>query len=384
MEILEFASSPGSLVWLWIVAAAAWASVVITYALSRILAGSKFMVDTPNRRSSHTVAASRAGGLAVFGGFLAGILIMAHMLSIMKINAAGELLMFGTIALLAYGLGAVDDLRGLSPRHKLAGQVVVAVLFTALIGSINVIPAPALGNVDIGLLGPVLTVFWIVAFMNAFNFMDGINGIAASCGLFALSALAVAGVIGGAGMWPLPALMMSAAIVGFAPVNLMGGRLFLGDGGSQSIGFVIAALAVIISRQSDGGVSPLFIPTAMMPFLFDVAFTLAHRLIRGEPLLAAHREHLYQLLQRSSKSHAAVTARYFVATAFSCAVAMAMLSLPPDTQFLAPLALAIVLLPVAISIFRKASRTGLIAPGVQDAVEASNPAPIPAAAAIAE
>lgn len=135
----------------------------------------------------------------------------------------------------------------------------------------------------------------------------------------------------------------------------------MGDNGSQAVGFLAAALAVLAASDTGGKVSALFLPTAAAPFLFDVIFTVTHRLLRGQNIASAHREHLYQLLARRGWSHARVATAYLAATAASSAVAFAALQLPAAWQFAPLVGLFVIFLLPAIAVFTRARRAGMMA-----------------------
>ncbi|MEE2690513.1 MAG: hypothetical protein VX640_03120 [Pseudomonadota bacterium] len=354
-------------------------AVGLSYFLSRALARLQFLPDRPTARSNHRATTPRSGGIAIIAAFgvstgLAAFLDPAVGAFALSIVALG---------FLAFAVGFADDLLTLPPLWKFAGQVAAAGLFMLLLGPLQAGPAPFFGEIDLGSAGMILTFAWIVGFMNAYNFMDGINGVAASCGALALAGLAAACVFFGAPAAGLAACFAAAALAGFLPLNFPKGRLFMGDGGSQAAGFLIAALAVVAANNSEGAVSALFLPTAMAPFLYDVAFTLVHRARRRRNILSAHSEHLYQLLVRFSASHAQSTALYLALTAFSTGAAILMLIVDPAWQWLVPAALALVFTPPALKLYARARSVGLIAPAArldEDAAEAAEPAPFPHAA----
>jgi UDP-GlcNAc:undecaprenyl-phosphate GlcNAc-1-phosphate transferase len=330
-----------------------------SHLIARLAIAAQLLPDRPNARSSHAQVTPRSGGVAIIGGWCAGMLLAA--------GFAGETLTLsmtfavGALVLAAFLLGLADDLMNLRAYQKFLGQVALAAAFVVLFGGLEAAPVPFIGAVELGYAGPLITVFWVVAFMNAFNFMDGVNGIAAACGAFALAALAAAAGFGEAAFWAMTAAFGAAALLAFLPLNSPKGRLFMGDNGSQAIGFLIAASAVGAANASSNAVSPLFVPVVMLPFLFDVAFTLAHRTARGSDILEAHREHLYQICARLGLSHAAVTALFLSLTAACGAGALLMLRVPAAAQWLMPLALSAALLPAGIGLFRRAQRHGLIA-----------------------
>jgi len=125
------------------------------------------------------------------------------------------------------------------------------------------------------------------------------------------------------------------------------------------IWFIVAALAVIAANGSDGRASALVAPVIFLPFLMDVAVTLAHRAIRKQNILSAHREHLYQLMLRLGATHVEVAVIYMGLTAISTAAAIVMLALPGAWQWLAPALLAAVFAVPAARVYRRAVRAAL-------------------------
>ncbi len=346
-----------------ILAAAAVAGVV-AYGAAKFFAARSFLQDRPNGRSSHRAVTPRAGGIAIFAGFAVATVLFTLFLAVYGHQDTSAFLKFFVLAFLAFAFGALDDARTFSARIKLLAQVAIAAGFVAAFGAVQTLPAPFVGAVDLGAAAFPLTVFWIVAFMNVFNFMDGINGIAASCALFVLSALAVVAA-GEAASFAPPALFLACALFGFLPLNLPHGRIFMGDGGSQFVGFSIAALAVLTAKQ--GGVSPMFTPIAFLPFIFDVAFTLIHRARRGRNVFAAHNEHLYQLLVRLGGAHETVTTLYLTLIVISTTTALVANTFGAAFQYAAALALTLAFLAPALIIYARASKAGLFAGAAEKA-----------------
>lgn len=338
----------------FLIAGAALLAAALAFLSGRLFARRPWLSDVPGARSSHRAPTPRSGGAAIMTGFLASMLTLA-------INEP-ELLKFSALAVGAFALGLTDDIRSLPAAAKLFGQIAVASAFVFLFGAVASVPMPFVGDVPLGFAAPFLTVFWIVAFMNAYNFMDGANGIAATAAIFALSALAVAaaGAGTGAAPWGAVSVIAASALFGFLPLNFPQARLFMGDGGSQLIGFIAAALACL-AASAPAPVSALFMPTVFMPFLFDVAFTLAHRAARRRTIAEAHNEHLYQLLIRLGASHARITTAYLGLIAVSTVAAIFAGSLPASWRFVAPLGLFALFLAPALIIFRKAHAAGLLA-----------------------
>lgn len=336
----------------FLIAGAAILAAALTFLSGRFFARRKWLADMPGARSSHQTPTPRTGGAAIMIGFTLAALALA--------TSAPALLKFLGVAAGAFALGLVDDARPLPAAAKLLSQIAVAGAFVFLFGPVAGVPLPVIGDVALGPAAPALTVFWIVAFMNAYNFMDGANGIAAAAAIFALSALAVAAAGAGASPWGAVSVIAAAALFGFLPLNFPQARLFMGDGGSQLIGFIAAALPCL-AASGPTPVSALFMPTVLMPLLFDVAFTLAHRLGRRRNIAEAHNEHLYQLLIRLGASHARVTTLYLGLVAVSTVAAIFAGALPAALAFAAPAALFLAFLAPALLIFRRASAAGLLA-----------------------
>ena len=341
-------ASPISVVIL--IATATGLALLFSAAMSKFFVWRGFLPDLPNARSSHRRVTPRSGGVAIFIGWSIAVALLAFQAD--AIEARRTLIVICALAGGAMILGLADDRYSPTTALKFAGQLACASVFVLLAGPLELTPTPFIGAIDLGPWAVLLTIFWIVAFMNAFNFMDGANGIAALTAMVACAAFTLAAAALGALAESLLALTLMFAIAGFLRENFPHGRLFMGDGGSQCIGFALAALGVSAANATNGALSALFVPTLMMPFLFDVAFTLAHRAKHGERLWNAHREHLYQLLMREGASHVAVAAIYFALAAFSAMAAIWMLRLSPDWQWAAPALLGGAFIWPAFAIYR--------------------------------
>ncbi|MEO1243993.1 MAG: hypothetical protein AAFX54_18945 [Pseudomonadota bacterium] len=337
---------------------AGWVTLVITLAAGRLLSRSAVLPDKPNHRSSHERVTSRAGGFAICGGWFAGVVILAAFSGAPAI--AQVALAFGGLALLAFAVGYADDAWSMSSYWKFAGQLAVAALFAAAFAPLALAPAPFVGEVALGAAGVVLTVIWIVGFMNAFNFMDGANGVAAGAACVGMCVFAVISAFLGAPVVAGAAILLALACFGFLPVNLARGKLFMGDNGSQSISFIVAGLGVFAANETDGRVSALVMPVIFLPFIFDVSWTLGHRMLRKKSIVTAHREHLYQLMLRFGVSHLRVAMIYMGLTAFSSAAAIIMLALAPQWQWTVPAVLCAAFAVIAMRIHNAAMAQGFL------------------------
>jgi UDP-N-acetylmuramyl pentapeptide phosphotransferase/UDP-N-acetylglucosamine-1-phosphate transferase len=257
------------------------------------------LLDVPNARSSHEVPTPRLGGIAVIAGVWATTPF-----------TSGEIYVL-LPATLAGFVGALDDLIDLRVWVKAAGQAMSALVLLLLL------PPPILG--DAGFLWPaalLFSVFWIVSVVNAYNFMDGIDGMAGGTAILNalfLGALLNASTNVGVG---LPAL--AAAVAGFMVWNISPARIFLGDSGSYFVGFFLGAVALYAAPV--GGSSYLgFVVVAAVftPFLFDTGYTLARRVWAGKEVFTAHREHIYQRIARDPTKHRQVSIIYYTLAVLS-------------------------------------------------------------------
>ncbi|MEX6633124.1 MraY family glycosyltransferase [Hyphococcus lacteus] len=344
----------------FILAVAAALSICVAYCASLFAARVGGVLDHPNERSSHTVATPRTGGIAIFTAWVAGIFVVAVFSESGVL--ARDLGFMAVAALAALGVGYADDQIELAPVWKLVGQIAVATIFVVLFGPLKGFPLPYVGQVELApLLGVVISIFWIVAFMNIYNFMDGANGLAAGTAVVGLAWISIMASFAGAPILGAAALLLALSATGFLPENLRRGRLFMGDNGSQVVGFLIAAFAILGANWTESRLSMLFVPIIFSPLVFDVGWTLVSRLIRKQNILRAHREHLYQLLIRSGVSHANVAIIYMSLVSLASAAAILMLALPTSLHWLVPAMTAICFAVGATVIYKKAYEQGLLA-----------------------
>jgi UDP-N-acetylmuramyl pentapeptide phosphotransferase/UDP-N-acetylglucosamine-1-phosphate transferase len=260
------------------------------------------ILDRPNERSSHTVATPRGGGIAVTGSVL---LIWAALGMTGRISPVVIGIVLGTVLLAI--VSWIDDLRGLAPALRLAAHGLAVAM-----GLFALPQAPNRLQVWIGPM-PYLVVVGVawVWWINLFNFMDGLDGLAGSeAAAIGLGLLLFAGF--GVGLDPqlawLAAALLGAAI-GFLVWNWPPARIFLGDVGSTTLGYITGFLLLGVAGTGHWQIA-LSLP---LYFVADATITLVRRLARGERFWEPHREHFYQLAIGHGLGHAAVTKRVIVA-----------------------------------------------------------------------
>lgn len=251
------------------------------------------VIDVPSGRSSHATPTFRGGGVAVAAGSLVAVWLSSLALS-QKLALAVVAACFGA-------LGLSDDILGISAFRRLVAQFAMGAAFLPLI-------LRALDHAAWAWLISIALLVWLVGFVNVFNFMDGINGIALAQGLVA-----------GATWWGLglgehlPSIAVIGGIVagaslGFAPANFPRASMFLGDVGSYFLGTWLAVGTVLALRS---GLRPEAVLGPLTLFIADSVWTLAARVRRGERWYEPHRSHVYQRLVQHGWSHTRTTSFAF-------------------------------------------------------------------------
>jgi UDP-N-acetylmuramyl pentapeptide phosphotransferase/UDP-N-acetylglucosamine-1-phosphate transferase len=259
----------------------------------------KNLLDIPNERSSHVVATPRIGGLALVASVLAGVATFGSFNP--ALGREARFVLGGAVVIAVLGL--LDDFWQLSALPRLLVQAAVAVVTVNAIG-----PAQIPWLEPDAFAASCVTVFWIVALTNAYNFMDGIDGIAGAQALVAGIGWTAVGLLAGSPDIAALGLIVAGASGGFLLHNWHPAKVFMGDGGSGFLGFLFASVPLL----APGGHTAFLWYAALLvwPFLFDTGFTVLRRTRRSENLLSAHRSHLYQRLVLTGRSHSYVTLVY--------------------------------------------------------------------------
>jgi UDP-GlcNAc:undecaprenyl-phosphate GlcNAc-1-phosphate transferase len=262
------------------------------------------LMDEPSSRRIHTRPVPRAGGLGIWLVFAISCVCLSLTGVAPLFSEDSPLPAFLAASAVLMLVGIVDDRSGMLPMVKLGGQLVAALLFWFLSdgdkGNIAGIDIP-------GWLDALIWVFWIILLVNAYNLIDGLDGLCGGLAWISLAGLLVAAVslgVGGPGV--LLVVIMMASVMGFLFFNRTPARLFLGDAGSMLLGLFIATVATeLVGRRTVGAVVLLPVAVAGVP-LFDVLLAVWRRIIkrfarkvRGEKaggLFDADKEHLHHRL----------------------------------------------------------------------------------------
>jgi len=270
------------------------------------------MLDVPNERSSHSVPTPRGGGLIIcFVSILA--------LTIYTLAAGGSFYWSYFVgAIIIAIISLIDDVRTISPVLRIWFHSLAAGLAVWSLGGFSEILIPFYGIIQIGFGGSVLAFLWIVWLINAYNFMDGIDGIAATQAVTAGIGWSLIGLIWGIGEISFYGAVLALSSFGFLLLNWQPAKIFMGDVGSAFLGYSFAVLPLLINKQAENprleSMLPWIAVFLVWFFVFDSFFTVLKRFFRGEKVWLAHREHIYQKMVIAGLSHSTVTGFYGLAS----------------------------------------------------------------------
>lgn len=316
----------------------------------RHFAMARAVLDLPSERSSHTTPTPRGGGLAIAAVVLAGIVTAA---------AGGWVRFEVALALVPSGaamafLGWLDDRRSLPAAARLLVHFIAATWVVYWFGPVR---ALSIGTASLGLgwLAAPISILGIVWLVNLFNFMDGIDGIAAAEALMVGAAAALFCWWVGDFEVAWLAALIAAASAGFLPWNWTPARIFMGDAGSIFLGFMLGALALLADRR--GALPAMAWIVLLGVFIVDATLTLIRRVARRERLSEAHRTHAYQRAVQSGWSHARVSGAVMVLNVTFAVLVWGAVARPAFAPAAYGLALALAL-GVYLAVGARAARVG--------------------------
>ncbi|NMY04729.1 glycosyltransferase family 4 protein [Pseudomonas sp. WS 5059] len=269
-------------------------------ALLRQYALRRSIIDIPNARSSHTVPTPRGGGVAIVLTFAFALVWLA---GAQLITVAESAALLGAGLLIAI-IGFMDDHGHIAARWRLLGHFAAAIWMLSWMQGLPAISAFGV-TFDLGWVGHVLAVFYLVWMLNLYNFMDGIDGLASLQAICACLALTLIYFLSGQPSMMWAPLLLSVSVAGFLYWNFPPARIFMGDAGSGFLGIILGGLSV----QAAWAGSEFFFAWLIMlgVFIVDATFTLIRRLARGDKVYEAHRSHAYQFASRQYGRHLPVT-----------------------------------------------------------------------------
>lgn len=286
-------------------------------------------VDFPKDRSSHSTPTTRLGGLGIAAS------LMLSCLMFLPLNTFAWAFLTGLLVIIATGL--VDDIADIGPRWKFVGQIVAAASFVLLGGGklLHLGDFLGRGEITLDLLAVPFTIFCMVGGMNAFNLSDGLDGLAGGIAAIAAVCFAYFSWHVGASDLLLVCVGLLGAVMGFLRYNSYPAKLFMGDCGSLTLGYVLAAL-LVSGSQREGGDVPLVAWAMVVALpLLDTLLVMARRVRYGQSPFLPDRTHLHHRLMTLGLAHPGVVAVMYSAMAFFGALALALQDYPDWYKFAA-------------------------------------------------
>jgi UDP-N-acetylmuramyl pentapeptide phosphotransferase/UDP-N-acetylglucosamine-1-phosphate transferase len=262
------------------------------------------MLDVPNERSSHTNPTPRGGGIVIV---IVTLISWSVYVYIQKAELVSAAYLAGAIFIAV--ISWIDDWRSVGSFWRFLCHSLAAALAIYSFGFWQQITVPFLPEIHLGWLGIPLTFIWIVGLTNAYNFMDGIDGIAGSQAVIASLGWVFIGSFLGVDEYAWLAGFLLATNLGFLIHNWPPAKIFMGDVASAFLGFTFAVFPLLIEQKAADLKGKLFFVSWLFvwPFVFDSVFTFFRRLARREKVWRPHRTHLYQRLLSGGFTHRFVT-----------------------------------------------------------------------------
>ncbi|MFK5892313.1 MAG: MraY family glycosyltransferase [Pseudomonadota bacterium] len=278
----------------------------IAFYVTRYMLFSRKIIDHPNERSSHSVSIPKSGGISIVITFLCGMAII-YAFGDEQLVRRDYFISFVFCSILIAMISLYDDITHKSIKFKLISQVIAVILVLIFGIVIDKISLPGLGEVKLGWAAYLISFIWIFGLTNAYNFMDGLDGLMAGITAIVSLFFMVICYSQGSSFVFITCYTLLAGSIGFLLFNFPPAKIFMGDVGSAFIGFTLAVLAIIAARYDTSHTSFLVMPLLLFNVLFDTTFTYFRRMLNGEKVTTAHKTHLYQLMNQLGFSHMEVT-----------------------------------------------------------------------------
>lgn len=318
-------------------------SVLISFALTPLVKKIAFSIkalDIPkDPRKIHKEPIPLLGGMAIYMSFLATMLLKEGSLEKSEIG----ILIGATIIVIG---GLVDDLKDIKPLKKLMFQISGAITLVIFGVEISRITNPfPIGGVylNLGYLGIILTILWVVGITNALNLIDGVDGLAAGVAFICSVTIFIIAILNGRREAALLTAILSGAIFGFLPYNFNPASIFMGDTGAQLLGFLLAAISLEGTIKS-ATTFALAVPILAFGLpIYDTLFAMIRRKVNGKPIMQADRGHLHhRLLDMGLNQKQVVLIMYLFSTILGAISIVAMQISTTRSYFLLTVVLVVI------------------------------------------
>ncbi|MGL4730194.1 MAG: MraY family glycosyltransferase [Clostridium sp.] len=279
-------------------------------------------IDVPkDERRIHKKPIPRMGGIAIYVAFILGVILNRSRFSIDDLG----LILGATIIVIG---GIIDDIKHLRAIYKLMIQILAAITLIVFGLRVNLITNPfSVGGeyINLGVIGIPLTIIWVIGITNAFNLIDGLDGLAAGVGIISSLTLMVVSFINGRIDAVFLTAILAGSIIGFLPYNFNPASIFMGDTGSQLLGFLLSAISINGAIKS---ATALVIAVPLLALglpIYDTLFAIIRRKASGKPIMQADRGHLHhRLLDTGLTQKQAVIIIYLVNATLGAVAIIAM------------------------------------------------------------
>ncbi|GAV24152.1 undecaprenyl-phosphate alpha-N-acetylglucosaminyl 1-phosphate transferase [Carboxydothermus islandicus] len=245
-------------------------------------------IDIPDARKVHKSPIPRMGGLAIFLSFTVTVLFL------LPIDQKVLAILAGSVVLVIFGI--LDDVYSLNPKVKLLGQIMAAIIPVAFGIKVNYVTNPFGGLIWLGDASYFLTIFWIVAIVNAINLIDGLDGLASGTAAISAVFIGIAALTRGNEFAYYAAIALTGGALAFLKFNFNPAKIFLGDTGSMFLGYCLGILSVLGTAKSPTLIS-IFIPVLVMAIpIFDTLFAILRRFFAGRPIFKPDKGHLHHCI----------------------------------------------------------------------------------------
>ena len=280
------------------------ATLIITPVI-REIALRRGWVDAPSDRKVHVAAIPRLGGVAIYIGFLLALLLLWFFPNnvIQRIYEEPLLIWVALGSVPVFLMGVWDDFKHLNPFLKLAVQVAAASITYSGGIQINELATPWGTVYVLGILSFPITIFWFILVINALNLIDGLDGLAAGVSLFATLSLLMVSLLNGNIAVSFGLAALAGACLGFLRYNFNPASIFMGDGGSYFLGYMLASLGILGSMKSQTAVAILIPIIALGVPLMDTLLAPVRRFIIGKGLFQPDKSHFHHRLLKRGFSH---------------------------------------------------------------------------------
>jgi len=272
----------------------ALATFILTFFVKEFAVKFKF-IDIPDFRKIHITPTPRLGGLAIYFGFLIGLLYLEPHAKHLPAIIIGS----GIIVL----TGALDDRYGIRAVIKLSGQIsgAAVLVFSGLV--IERVTLPFFGMIDLGVFGIILTLLWIVGITNAINLIDGLDGLATGVSTIALSSMFVMAIMQGQVVAAYLSIVLIGSNLGFLYHNFYPAKIYMGDTGSNLLGYMIAVIS-ILGLFKNIAIFSFIIPIVILAVpIFDTLFAIVRRALNKQKIMAPDNKHIHYQLLNAGFSH---------------------------------------------------------------------------------